>query len=240
MNNHAIYLKYYPKVDLFPSKNKFKWNTQNDNMSQGVNAINIVHQMKKDFINPFNLECWNWGENDHKHMLSKCLKCSLTNLPTVLMHRICDKIKPGYHKTHIMYILHTYTRNTLLYSNFNTLEYLHLSRLAQSSRPHRLRVDLSCRYPSSSLLPEVSSILFFVACIALLLPVNAAFFPALVRWEKVLLLPLLLLLLLLPCSQSFRDFLLLQRGYRRVRGHHHVREGVWSAQGWTVCSIQPL
>jgi len=117
--------------------------------------------------------------------------------------------------------------------HWNTSISLASPRLAQSSRPHRLRVDLSCHHPSSSLLPEVSSILFFVACIALPLPENVC---VLVRREKVL---LLLLLLLLPCSLSFRDFLLLQRGSRRVCGHHHVREGVWSAQGWAVCSIQP-
>jgi hypothetical protein len=91
--------------------------------------------------------------------------------------------------------------------------------------PPLLLLPYSPRFPAFS---------YFFACIALLLPVNAVFFRALVRWEKVL-----LLLLLLPCSQSFRDFLSLQRRSRRVRGHHHVREGVWSAQGWAVCSIQP-
>jgi hypothetical protein len=71
---------------------------------------NIVHQMKKDSINPFNLECWNWGKNDHTHTcLSKSLNVhSPIYLPTLLMHRICDKIKPGYLKAHIMDILHTY------------------------------------------------------------------------------------------------------------------------------------
>jgi len=67
------------------------------------------------------------------------------------MHRICDQIKPGYLKAHIMvyatYIpgrwgchisslccmyvcTYIHTRNALLYSNFNTLEHFHLPRLA--------------------------------------------------------------------------------------------------------------